>query len=110
MQMLEDFVQKQEINILFLQEVTHHKFESIRGYKAYSNLGKTRRVSEMMTRNEITLKNLTRLPSGRGMAAEYRGICLVYIYTARPEQGRGRREKSFSMGSSPACCGPPRPT
>lgn len=38
MQMLEEFLQNQDI--LFLQKVTHHKFDSIRGYTGYINLEK----------------------------------------------------------------------
>jgi len=34
----------------------------------------------MVTRNEITITNITRLPSGRGIVAEYRGIWLVNVY------------------------------
>jgi len=34
MKMLEEFLHKQEIDILLLQEVTHHDSDIIRGYNA----------------------------------------------------------------------------
>jgi len=36
MRMLEEFLHKQEVDILLLQKVTHTTFDMIRGYKAYT--------------------------------------------------------------------------
>jgi len=49
-----------------------------------------------MTRNEITITNITRLPSGRGKAAEYRGIWLVKIYAPPGTAKRQERECFYS--------------
>jgi len=39
MGMLNEFIHKQEIDIILLQEVTHTDFEMIRGYTAHLNMG-----------------------------------------------------------------------
>ena len=56
---LKDFIHKQEIDIVLLQEVTHTDFEMIRGYTAHLNIGRA-----ILKRVQISLSNITRLPSG----------------------------------------------
>jgi len=92
MRMLEEFLQKQEIDILLLQEVTHNEFVMIRGYKAHTNRGIYNRGTAMPTREPITLTDITRLPSGRGMAACYRGMWIVNIYAPSGTSRRQERE------------------
>jgi exonuclease III len=94
MKMLEEFLRKQDIDILFLQKVTHHEFDTLRGYTAHTNVGTTERDAAMLTREGITLTKVTRLPSGQGMAAEYRGIWLLKSYAPSGEAMRHER-KSF---------------
>jgi exonuclease III len=48
--MLEDFLHKQEIDILLLQLVTQHDFDVNRGYNAYIKVGTQRRGTAMLTR------------------------------------------------------------
>jgi len=43
MRMLHEFIQRQELDIILLQEVTHHDFEIIQGYDAFLNVGTNRR-------------------------------------------------------------------
>jgi exonuclease III len=104
MRMLEEFLQKQEIDILLLQ-VTHNEFDMIRGYKAHTNIGIYNRGTAMLTREPIILTNITSLPSGRGMAACYRVVWIVNIY-APPGHHAGRKEKTFTKWRSHICCGP----
>jgi exonuclease III len=63
MRMIDEFLQ-QEIEIFLLQEVTHTDFDIIRGYNAQTNGGIHNRGTAMLTREQITLTNTTRLPSG----------------------------------------------
>jgi exonuclease III len=69
MRMLEEFLHKQEVDIILLQEVTHTESDMIWGYKAHTNIGINNRGTAMLTRELITLTNITRLPTGRSMAA-----------------------------------------
>jgi len=50
----------------------------------------------MVKRNEITITNITRLPSGRGIAAEYRGIWLVNVYAPSGTAKRQEREHFYN--------------
>jgi exonuclease III len=59
--MLEDFLHKQEIDIIFLQEVTRPVFNDIRGFVANTNIGTTGRGTAILTRDHIQLTNLVRL-------------------------------------------------
>jgi len=68
--MLEDFMRKQGINVIFLQEVAQPIFDTFREYAAYTNMGTTGRGTAIMTREHMPLTNIVRLPTVRGMAAE----------------------------------------
>jgi len=50
----------------------------------------------MVTKNEITITNIARLPSGRGIAAEYRGIWLVKVYVPPETAKRQERERFYN--------------
>jgi len=97
-EMLEIFLRRQEIDILFLQEVAHSTIGTLRSYKAYSNVGTAGRGTAMVTRNEITITNITRLPSGRGIAA-----CDSSRFMPRQEQPSDRRENVSTTMNSPTC-------
>jgi endonuclease/exonuclease/phosphatase family metal-dependent hydrolase len=97
MRMLEEFLQKQEIDILLLQEVTHTEFDMIRGYKAHTNIGINNRGTAMLTRETKTLTNITRLPSGRGMADCYRGVLITNINAPSGSSRRQERENFYNV-------------
>jgi len=97
MGMLNDFIHKQEIDIIVLQEVTHTDFKMIRGYTAHLNIGINKRGTAILTREQISLTNKTRLPPGRGMAANYQGIWLVYLYAPSGTANRQEREDFYKV-------------
>jgi len=99
-EVLEDFRRRQEIDILYLQEVANSTIETQRRYKTYTNVGTTWRGTAMMMTNEITITNITRLPSGRGIAVEYRAIWLVNVYTPSGHPSDRRENVSIKMKSS----------
>jgi exonuclease III len=78
-EMLHDFLRKQEIDILYLQEVIHLKLNELQGYTTYVNVGTEMRGTAFVMRNTIKLENINKLPSGRGMTAKFRGITLINI-------------------------------
>jgi exonuclease III len=93
MAMLEDFFRQQETDFLFLQEVTQPKFDNLRGYTAYTNIGTNRRGTAILTREHLPLTRTVSLPSGRGIAASFQGERLVNIYApsgGRKAAGEGR--------------------
>jgi exonuclease III len=77
--MLEEFLLRQEIDIAFLQEVTHPHLNTLNRYTAYINEGTTRPGTAILAKEGIILTNVTRLHSGRDIAAKYQGIWLVNI-------------------------------
>jgi len=95
--MLEDFLRTQEIDFLFLQEVTKPVFDNLRGYTAYTNVGTTRRGTAILAREHLTLTRTISLPSGRGIAATFQGVSLVNIYAPSGLEKRREREEFFNL-------------
>ena len=94
--MLEDFLQKQEIDIILLQEVTRPVFDDIRGFAAYTNIGTTGRGTAILTRDHIQLTNTVCFRTGRGMAADFQNVTIVNIYAPSGAERRRDKENFFS--------------
>ena len=60
-ELLENFLRRKEIDILFLQEVAHSTNDTLRNYKTHANVGTAGRGTAMVTGNEITMTNITTL-------------------------------------------------
>jgi exonuclease III len=50
---LEDFLIKQQTDIIFLQEDTQPVFDKLRGYTAHTNIVTTRRRKAILTREHL---------------------------------------------------------
>jgi exonuclease III len=94
--MLEDFLYKQQIDIIFLQEVTRPVFDDIRGFVTHTNIGTSGRGTAILKRNHMQLTNIVCLPTGRGMAAVLKSVSLVNIYAPPGAARRRERELFFS--------------
>jgi endonuclease/exonuclease/phosphatase family metal-dependent hydrolase len=97
MRMLEEVLCKQEKDILLLQEVIHMDFDTIRKYKAPTNVGIHNRGTAMLHREQLTLTIITRLPSGRGMAVCYRGVWIVNTYAPSGTSNRQEMEDFYNV-------------
>jgi exonuclease III len=95
--MLGDFLHKHEIDIIFLQEVTQPTLHTPWGYAAHTNVGTNGRGTAIVTREHYALNNIVRLPSGRGMAAEFQGLWLVNVYAPSGAERKQEREVFFNM-------------
>jgi exonuclease III len=91
--MLEEFLHKQDIDIALLQEVTNHNLNSIRRYTAHINQGTEGWGTAIMTKVGLSISNIKRLPSGRGMAAIFNGTWIINIYMPHQVPKRKQREK-----------------
>jgi exonuclease III len=89
--MLEDFLWKHEIDIVTLQEVTTNHLDIIRRYTIYTNVGTEQRGTAIMVKHGLTLQNIRRLPTGRGLAGTFQGICVMNVYA--PSGAEKRKEK-----------------
>ena len=78
--MLNEFCNHHDIDILLLQEVTHHNFDTILRRKKYLNVGTERRGTAIFTKEHIHLTDIKYLPSGRGMAGRYRNMYIINVY------------------------------
>jgi exonuclease III len=97
MAMLEDFVRQHEIDFLFLQEATQPKFDNLRRYKEYTNIGTNRRGTAILTREHLPLTRTASLPSGRGIAASFKVVRLINIYALSGAEKRQEREEFFNI-------------
>jgi len=96
MQMLRNFIYKQDIDILFMQEAAHPSLDKLNGYTVHYNIGTEQRGTAIVARDNIELANITRIPSGRTIAAEYKGIWLVNIYAPSGAAKKNEREQFFN--------------
>jgi exonuclease III len=97
MAMLEDFVRQHEIDFLFLQEVTQPKFDNLRSYTAYTNIGTNRRGTAILASGHLPLTRTLSLLSGRVIAASFQGVRLVNIYALSGAEKRQEREHYFNL-------------
>ena len=64
---LHDFLKKQEIDVLFLREVSHPNICELHGYREYTNIGTSMRSTTIVTRDEMHLTNINFVgPSNSG--------------------------------------------
>jgi len=93
--MLEDFLQKYEIDIILLQEVKWPLFDDIRGFTTYTNIMTTGRGTAILTRDHIQLKNIVYHPTLREMAAVFQNVTTVNITHRLEQRGEGTEKTSF---------------
>jgi exonuclease III len=95
--MLENFLRVHDIDILFAQEVTSLEKTNIGGYETHHNIGFSMRGTAILAKDGITLTNVTKLPSGRTIASEYRGTLLINIYAQSGTAKKHGREYFLTM-------------
>ena len=96
LRMLDDYLRQQDIDIVLLQEVTHTKITSLRRYNAYVNVGTENRGIAKLAKKELSLTDITRLPSGKGIAVCYKGIRIINIYAPSGAEKRREREAFYN--------------
>lgn len=69
-----EMLNRRDTDILFLQEVSHHIFDALLSYETYTNVGTSMRGTALEAREVISITNVTKLVSGCGIEAEYKGI------------------------------------
>jgi exonuclease III len=94
--MLGQFLALQDVDIILLQEVVQCSLE-LRGYEAHINIGTNGRGATIVAREGIPLRNVARIPSGRGIAAELQGMGIVSIYAPSDAEKKQEREAFFNI-------------
>ena len=92
--MLHAFVRYHDIDILLLQ-VTHPDLGDLPGYVTYTNIRTAMRGAAFVTRNELQVTNITKLPSGRGTSANCVGIIPIKLYAPSGTAKQAERENFF---------------
>jgi exonuclease III len=77
--MLADYIRRHELDIVLIQEITNTGLLNMPGYDTYYNVGTQMRGTAIMARSDITLTHFSKLPTGRTIAAEYKGLHTVNI-------------------------------
>jgi exonuclease III len=67
------------------------------GYETHLKISASIRGTAILARSELHLTSITTLPSGRAIAAIYKGIQLINVYAPSGTTKRNDREKFFSV-------------
>jgi exonuclease III len=94
--MLTDFLYRQEITIILLQKVTHNDGARIRGYDTYLNRGATLRGTALAVEKTTRIQQVQPLPSGRAIAAKYEDLRIVNIYAPSGTSNRVERKHFYN--------------
>ena len=91
--MLADFIRRHDFHIIFTQEVTSTEVMNVRGYNAHLNIGASIRETAILAKSTLHLTNITTLPSGRAIAADYKGIRLINVCAPSGRARQADREQ-----------------
>jgi exonuclease III len=69
---------------------------TIRRYNAHTNEGTDRRGTAILVKESITITDIKRIPSGRGMAAKLNGTWIVNIYAPSGAEKKNERENFYN--------------
>jgi exonuclease III len=94
--MLDEFLRRQDTDLIFLQEVTHVNITMIDRYTAHMNIGTDGRGTAILVKEGITLTDIQRIPSGRGIVATLNGIRLVRICAPSGSEKKREREAFYN--------------
>jgi exonuclease III len=96
--MLEELLRRQEIDIVLLQEVVNHTLKTISGYHTHTNVGTGKRGTALVMKEGIHVKEIKRLPTGRGIAAKIENTCIINIYAPSGTGRKAEMEQFYNTG------------
>ena len=96
LRMLEEFLHKHDIGIALLQEITHPDLSTLRNYNAHINQGTEGRGTAILTKAELTVTNIKRLPSGWGITSIINGTWIINIYAPSGAEKKAERERFYT--------------
>ena len=95
--MLNEYIRRHDLDIIFIQEIKDPELIQMLGYDVYYNIGSDIRGTAIVARNDIRLHNINKSPSGRAIAAEYKGVYIVNIYAPSGTAKRTEREHFYNV-------------
>ena len=96
MQMLHNFLFRRYIDLALVHEVTNNDSSTICGYAALVNEGIDKRGTAIVLKEGLSLSNIKRLPSGRGIAGLFKDTWIMNIYAPPGAEKRQERETIFT--------------
>jgi len=94
--MFEEFLQRHDVDIALIQEVTNGDTLAFKGYQSTMNIGMQGRGTAILTKLNLQPHGTVRLPSGRGLAIFYESTCIVNIHALSGSTNRAEREDFFN--------------
>jgi len=88
-----EYIRCHDLDIFFLQEIKDPELLAMPGYDIYYNIGSDMRGTAIVARIDIAIMNTNKLPSGRAIADECKGLYIVNIY--RPSETAKRTEHEY---------------
>ena len=96
MQMLNNFVLRPNTDITPLQEVTNNDFSPLCGYAALVNKDIDERGTAILLKERTFLRNIKRLPSGKGIAGLFKDTWIMDIYVPSGAEKIQERQTFFT--------------
>ena len=93
--MIKDLIYKNDVDIIFLQEMVKECPGKNPGYTALYNIDTEKLGTAIITRDSLSVTNPEKLPNGRGMACRYHHTLLVKFY--EPSRNTRRQATSSSI-------------
>jgi exonuclease III len=93
--MLTEYIRRHELDIVLIQEI-NTELLNMPGYDTFYNVGTQTRGIAKQARNDITLTHISKLPTGRAIAAEYKGLHIINIYAPSGTARRTEREQFYN--------------
>ena len=95
-QMLRDFIFKNDVDILLLQEVVLKNFDFIHGYKSIVNVDERSRGTAIIYKEGFKMEKKKMLTNGRGISCVLNGVTFVNIYAPSGNNNKKEREHFFA--------------
>jgi len=95
LQMLEEFLQRHDVDIALLHEVTNEKKLVFKLYKSTINIGTLELGTAILSKLNSQLHRIDGLPTGRGLVAYYGNTWIVNIHAPSGTANRYEREVFF---------------
>jgi len=69
---------------------------TFKGYQSIDNIGTSGRGTAIIAKEDLQMHGMRRIPSGRGLVANYNKICLLNIYAPSGSANRAERETFYN--------------
>jgi hypothetical protein len=98
--LLEDFLHRNDIDLMCIQEITNINIKEIKHYEAHVNIGEKGRRMALLVKEAYILSDVWHMQSGRGISANFHGVqILSMLLPMHHAEGRG---KCFTIQRSTA--------